>query len=135
MSALDAVTLVDIPTIRDDRGALSVVEAERDVPFPIRRVFFMHHMLAERGGHAHRDTAQVVLAAAGSLRLELTDGKRTISHTLADPSQGVYMPPMVFVRIRDISPDAICLVLADTHYDMSRSLRTYEAYLEAIAVS
>ncbi len=132
MSALDAVTLVDIPTIRDDRGALSVVEAERDVPFPIRRIFFMHHMLAERGGHAHRDTAQVVLAAAGSLRLELTDGTRTISHTLDDPSKGVYMPPMVFVRIRDISPDAVCLVLASTHYDMGRSLRTYEAFLEAL---
>lgn len=135
MSVLDAVALVDIPTVRDDRGALTVIEAGRDTPFPIRRVFFMHHMVAERGGHAHRDTAQVVLAAAGTLRLEFTDGKRTVSYILDDPSQGIYMPPMVFLRIRDISPDAVCLVLADTHYDMSRSLRTYEAYLEAVAVS
>lgn len=133
MSALDAVTLVAIPTIRDDRGALSVIEAGQDIPFPVRRIFYMHHMVAERGGHAHKDTQQVVIAASGSLELELTDGTRTVVHRLTDPSQGVYMPPMVFVRIRDISPDAVCLVLADTHYDMGRSLRTYEAFLEAVA--
>ena len=135
VSPLSRVRLLDIPTIGDERGALSVVEAGRTVPFPIRRVFYMHHMTAERGGHAHRDTDQCVVCVAGSLRLDLTDGRDTVSHRLDDPAKGLFVPAMVFLDIRDISADAVCLVLASTHYDMSRSIRSYEAFLEALGQS
>jgi len=133
VSVLDGVRLIDVPTLRDDRGALSVIEAGQCVPFAVKRVFYMHHMTAERGGHAHRDTEQCVLALAGSLRLDLTDGRRTLSVRLDDPARGLYMPPMVFVDIRDISPDAVCLVLAGPHYDMGRSIRSLAEYLDAAA--
>ncbi|MBI4806056.1 MAG: FdtA/QdtA family cupin domain-containing protein [Desulfovibrio sp.] len=129
MSPLSKVRLVDIPTISDSRGRLSVLEQGAGVPFEIRRVFFMHHMEADRGGHAHRDTEQVVLAAAGSFRITLTDAKSSLTYVLDDPSRGVYMPPMVYVTLTDFSPGAVCLVLASTIYDMSRSIRTYEDFL------
>lgn len=135
VSPLSRVRPLDIPTVGDDRGALSVVEAEQTVPFPIRRVFYMHHMTAERGGHAHRDTDQCVVCVAGSLRLELTDGKDVRSCRLDDPTRGLFIPAMVFLDIRDIVPGTVCLVLASTHYDMSRSIRSLDAYLaEAAAV-
>jgi dTDP-4-dehydrorhamnose 3,5-epimerase-like enzyme len=132
---LDAVRIIDVPTVRDDRGALSVIEAERCVPFAVRRVFYMHAMTAERGGHAHRDTEQFILCLAGSLRFDLTDGRIAVSHRLDDPTRGLYLPPMVFLDIRDISPDAVCLVLASTHYEGSRSLRSLAEYLEAVGAS
>jgi hypothetical protein len=129
MSPLREVRLVDIPTVADSRGRLTVLEKDAAVPFEIRRVFFMHHMEADRGGHAHRDTEQVVLAAAGSFRITLTDAQSSLSYVLDDPSKGVYMPPMVFVTLTDFSPGAVCLVLASTIYDISRSIRTYEDFL------
>lgn len=133
VSPLARVRVIDIPTVGDDRGALSVVEAGQTVPFPIRRVFYMHHMTAERGGHAHRDTDQVVVCVAGSLRLDLTDGRDRVSHRLDDPTRGLFVPAMVFLDIRDIAPGSVCLVLASTHYDMGRSIRSLDAYLDAVA--
>ena len=132
---LDVVRFIDVPTVRDDRGALTVVEAGRTIPFPVRRVFYMHHMTAERGGHAHRDTEQLVVCVAGALSLVLTDGRDTVAHRLDDPARGLYVPPMVFIDIRDISPGAVCLVLASTHYDMGRSIRSLADYREAVAGS
>ena len=76
---LGRARLVPIPTVGDDRGCLSVVEAGQTAPFPIRRVFYMHGMTAERGGHAHRDTDQLVVCVSGSLRLDLTDGRDRMS--------------------------------------------------------
>lgn len=128
-SPLALVRLVEVPTVSDSRGRLSVLEGGRSVPFEIRRVFFMHHMAAARGGHAHRDTSQVVIAAHGSFSITFTDGQDSVRHVLDDPSRGVYMPPMVFATLDDFSPGAVCLVLADTLYDMGRSIRTYEDYL------
>ena len=74
-----------------------------------------------------------MVCLAGSLRLDLTDGRDRMSVRLADPAQGLFIPAMVFLDIRDIAPEAVCLVLASTHYDMSRSIRSYEAFLEAVA--
>lgn len=130
---LGRVRPMAVPSVGDDRGWLSVVEAGQTVPFSIRRVFYMHGMTAERGGHAHRDTDQLVICVSGSLRLDLTDGRDRMSVRLADPAQGLFIPAMVFIDIRDIAPGAVCLVLASTHYDMSRSIRSYKAFLEAVA--
>lgn len=130
---LDAVRTIGVPTVCDARGALSVIEGGRHIPFPVARVFFMHHMTADRGGHAHRDTEQCILAVAGSLRLDLTDGRGHASHVLDDPARGLYLPPMIYLDIRDISPDAVCLVLASTPYDPAGVIRSLSAYLEAIA--
>lgn len=132
VSPLGRVRVIDIPTIGDDRGALSAIESGQTVPFAIRRVFYMHHMAAERGGHAHRDTDQCLVCVAGSLRLDLTDGTDVVSHRLDDPARGLFIPAMVFIDIRDIAPEAVCLVLASTHYDMGRSIRSYADYLAAV---
>lgn len=132
MSLLDKILWVDLPSVSDDRGVLTAVESGIDIPFEIRRVFYMHHITKARGGHAHRDTSQVLTAAAGSFTLELFDGTTTRTYTMDDPTKGIYMPPMVFVSHYDFSSDAVCLVFADTHYDMSMSIRSREEYLEEV---
>ena len=123
---------VDLPSNEDERGVLTSIESGLTVPFPIRRVFYMHHVVSARGGHAHRDTDQVVVAVAGSFEMEVSDGEASATYRLDDPTRGLYVPRMVFIDIRGMSTDTVCLVLASTHYDMARSIRSWEDYLQAV---
>ena len=129
---LDAVRWLAIPSHGDERGVLTAIEGGIDLPFAIARVYLMHHITADRGGHAHRDTHQLVIAAAGSCEMVLADGIATRSFWLDDPTRGLLLGPMLFIRMQNISPDARLVVLASTHYDKQRSLRSWEEYLEAI---
>ena len=131
-SVLDAVRWVELPSNVDERGVLTSIESGQDIPFEIKRIFYMHHIITDRGGHAHADTEQVVTAAAGRFKMDLSDGVDTRTYVLDDPTRGVYTPPMVFIELYDFSPGAVCLVLASTHYDIEKSIRSWEAYLEAI---
>jgi len=127
---------IDLPHAQyEDGGVLTAIEAERDIPFAIRRAFYMHATPPgiERGGHAHSDTRQILIPVAGELSVELSDGAETRTFRLSDPNRGLYMPPMTWVRLYDFSPGAVCLVLADTHYDRSKSLRTWNDFLRARA--
>lgn len=130
---LDSVRWIDLPHQTDARGVLTAIEAVKDVPFEIRRLFYMYGTPEgiERGGHAHRDTQQVVIAIAGRFTLELSDGQDSRSFALDSPTRGLYMPPMIFVRLFDFSPGAVCLVAADTHYERSKSIRTWEEFAAA----
>jgi hypothetical protein len=132
-SVLDAVRWINLPSNVDQRGVLTSVESRLDIPFEIKRIFYMHHIVTDRGGHAHKDTHQVIVAAAGTFKVDLSDGTSSQTHVFDDPTRGLYTPPMVFIHLYDFSPGAVCLVLASTHYDMSKSIRSWEAYLEAIA--
>ncbi len=129
---LNAVRWLAIPSHGDERGVLTAVEGDIDVPFPIARVYILHHISADRGGHAHRDTHQLVIAAAGCCDLVLADGVEERTYHLDDPTRGVLFGPMLYIRMQHISPDARLVVLASTHYDKRRSIRSWEEYLEAI---
>ena len=125
--------LIDLPSNKDDRGVLTSIEAINDIPIEIKRIFYMHHMSADRGGHSHIDTDQVVVLAHGAATLKLTcrDGS-SCDYRLDDPCKGLYLPRLTFVEICELTADAVCLVLANTFYDMSMSLRNmqdYKAYL------
>jgi len=131
-SALDAVRWIDLPSNADSRGVLTSIESGLDIPFEIKRIFYMHHIITDRGGHAHTDTDQVVIAAAGRFKMDLSDGTNTQTYALNDPTRGVYTPRMLFIELYDFSPGTICLVLASTYYDMSKSIRSWQDYLKAI---
>lgn len=132
MTGLEQVRWIELPSVRDQRGVLTAVEGGIDIPFAIKRIFYMHHIVADRGGHAHRDTDQVVVAMHGRFRMDLSDGQGRLSFTMDDPTRGVYVPRMVFIELLEHSPDAVGLVLASDHYDINRSLRSWRDYLEAI---
>ena len=125
-----AIREIVFSTIRDSRGCLTAIEAEnRDIPIEVKRIFYMHHVSDDRGGHAHIDTDQVIFAAAGSFRVRLTDGRETRVFLLDDCTRGIYVPRLTFTDLYDFTEDAVCMVLANTHYDIGRSLRSYDAYL------
>ncbi len=129
---LDQVQFISLPSVADSRGVLTAIEGARDIPFEIKRVFYMHHIVQDRGGHAHRDTDQVVVAAAGSFSLEVFDGEHTRSFDMNDPTRGLYIPRMIFISMTGFAPGSVCLVIANSYYDMSRSFRSKEAYLRFI---
>ncbi len=130
---LDEVRWIDLPSNRDDRGILTSIESGQDTPFPIARIFYMHHVISGRGGHAHLDTDQVVVAMAGEVEMELRDGVSSARYVMDDPTRGLYVPRMLFIDIHGMTPETVCLVLASTHYDITRSLRSWDAYRDALA--
>jgi hypothetical protein len=133
--SLSGVRWIPLPNVIDDRGVLTAIEGGKDVPFEIARIFYMHGTPAgvDRGGHAHRDTHQVAISIGGSFKMEVSDGTTTQVFELSDPNQGLYLQPMRWVRLYGFASNAVCLVLADTHYDRARSLRSWEAFLSALA--
>jgi len=129
---LDLVRWIDLPSHADDRGVLTAVEGGVDIPFRIERVYLVHHVTADRGGHAHRETSQVVTAVSGSCEMLLCDGVQTRSFLLDNPAHGLCLGPMLFIRMRNFAPGTVLMVMASTHYDKKKSIRSWEEYLEAI---
>src|SRR5512140_3437686 len=127
--ALRQVSWIPLPHVPDERGVLTSIESGLDVPFEIRRVFFMRDVRGERGGHAHRTTSQLIVPIAGTFTVEVSDGLATASYDMNDPHHGLYLPPMTWVRLNDFAPDAICLVLADTHYVDATYLRDWDEFV------
>ncbi|WP_244148819.1 sugar 3,4-ketoisomerase [Desulfonatronum thioautotrophicum] len=130
-SGIEAVKWLDFMDNTDERGRLTAVESGITVPFPIQRVFYVHQVQegGDRGGHAHRDTDQVLTALGGSLDLVISDARRHCRIRLKHPGKGLYLPRMTWVRMYDFSPGCVFLVFANTHYDRSRSIRTWDEYL------
>jgi dTDP-4-dehydrorhamnose 3,5-epimerase-like enzyme len=132
---LSNVQWIPVPHRTDDRGTLAVLE-RATVPFDLKRVFFMHRVPAgaERGGHAHPHTDQVVVSVAGSLRLALYDGADTSEYLVDDPHMALYVPRMIWTRLLDFSSGAVTMVLCNTAYvpaDVIRDIDAYRARLGA----
>lgn len=120
--------IIDLHTVRDSRGMLTSVEETLDIPIEIKRVFYMHHVVEDRGGHAHIDTDQVVIPVHGIFKVKLYDGSQTTEYVMDDCTKGLYIPRLTFTDLYAFSSDAVCLVLANTHYNMGKSLRCLEDY-------
>ncbi len=134
--SLDKIRILDFQDTIDDRGRLTAIEGNQHAPFSIERVFYVHQVKqgTARGGHAHKDTDQVLLAPNGVLKVDLCDGKRARTYLLDHPARGLYVPRMIWTRMYDFSLGAVLLVLASTKYDRGRSLRTWSDYLRALGL-
>ncbi len=126
---IDNSKIISLPSILDERGVLTVMESNREIPFEIKRIFYMHHIKKDRGGHAHMDTDQVVIAISGSFDIELFDGENRGSYHMDDPTKGLYIPRMIFMSLSDFSDHGVCMVIANNYYDITRSFRTMEDFI------
>ncbi|MHA8090228.1 sugar 3,4-ketoisomerase [Aquirufa antheringensis] len=127
---LNNVSIIDFKINRDPRGILVAIEGEQTIPFSIERIFYMTSVIEERGGHAHIDTDQVIIAIHGSFKIALSDGVHKQVFEMNDPEKGLFVPKLIFTELYEFSLDAVCLVLANTHYDIGMSLRTWDEYLK-----
>lgn len=121
--------IINLRTNSDPRGALTSIEEIQDIPIEIKRIFYMHQVVEDRGGHAHKDTDQVVIPISGSFKIKLYDGKDTEYFDMNDCTKALYIPRLTFTDLYDFTTDAVCLVLANTHYDMGMSLRSMDSYM------
>jgi len=136
MNSLDDIYWIDLPSFQDSRGSLTAIESAKDIPFPVKRIFYMYQTSANRGGHAHKESKQVAIAVFGAFTFRLSDAKDTRTFRLDNPSRGLYIPPMVFLDdIVQDTPDSVIIVLANTHYDDERYIRNYADYLAATTIT
>jgi hypothetical protein len=133
-ATLDACRTIELPRIESESGTLTPVHGGREVPFEIARVFFLYDVVAdaERGGHAHRLLEQVIVAAMGSFRVALDDGRERRTVELRQPHVGLYVPTMMWSQLVDFASGSICVVLASRHYDESEYIRDYAAYQRSV---
>ncbi|SFR06205.1 sugar 3,4-ketoisomerase [Poseidonocella sedimentorum] len=130
--SLAAVRWIDVPSHADGRGVLSAIEFGRDIPFEPRRMYYLHGITADRGGHAHRATTQIVIALNGAMTMTLRDGNERRRYRFDRRDRGLLIGPMLFIEMAEITADALILVLASSHYDSARSIRSWPAYLKEI---
>lgn len=128
---VNGVTLHQMRTVPDMRGSLSAGEFLRDIPFTPQRYFLVFDVpTAEtRGEHAHYQCHQFLIVVHGSVRVVADDGTHRQEFLLDHPSQGLYLPPMVWGIQYDYSPDAVLLVFASDYYDAADYIRDYEQFL------
>jgi dTDP-4-dehydrorhamnose 3,5-epimerase-like enzyme len=126
--------IIDLPKITDRRGNLTFIEANRHVPFPIRRVYYLYDVPAGamRGGHAHKKLQQFVIAASGSFTVVIDDGRKRKKFFLNRPHYGLYIPQMVWRELENFSSGSICVVLASEEYAASDYYRSYKRFRKAL---
>ncbi|MBQ7462577.1 MAG: FdtA/QdtA family cupin domain-containing protein [Bacteroidaceae bacterium] len=123
--------VVRLPKVSDERGALAFGEAERHIPFPIRRVFWTYNIKGGnmRGDHAHRTCEMVLFPIGGSFDIELDDGEMQEVLHMDDPSTGVFIPPLVWCRLMNFTRDAACISLASEEYRAEDYIHDYEEFI------
>lgn len=114
----------------DERGKLVVVEGNMDIPFEIKRVFYIYGSDNEvvRGQHANRESEFVLINVGGTSKVRIDNGHSEAVIELNKPMMGLYIPTMVWKDMYDFSEDSILLVLASTHYDGNEYIRNYDDY-------
>jgi len=134
MSRLDECRLMDLAKIERPQGNLSPLYGGIHVPFAIRRVYFLYDVPggAERGGHAHRELEQFIVAACGSFTVRLDDGHGRKQIALNRSYYGLYVPRLIWRELADFCTGAVCLVFASLHYDERDYIRDYDEFLTSV---
>ena len=123
------INLLSIPKIHDTRGNLSVIEGDT-IPFEIKRVYYLYDVPsgAERGGHAHIDQQELLVALSGSFEVVMQDGNNEKTVMLNRPDSGLLIPAGIWRELRNFSSGSVCLVIASDVFDESDYIREYSDF-------
>lgn len=132
------IRTIEFPEHGDERGTLVAIEANKDIPFEVKRVYYMYDTTegTRRGYHAHKELKQVLICVHGSCTIMLDDGTERVDVLLDKPNLGLYVDSVVWREMHSFSPDAVLMVLASEYYTEADYIRDYDAflnYLEEIA--
>ncbi|MEH8221894.1 FdtA/QdtA family cupin domain-containing protein [Aeromonas veronii] len=130
---MSLINLIDFPALGDERGALVALEANRQIPFDIKRVYYIYGTVqgVARGFHAHKALKQVAICLKGSCRFVLDDGNERVEVLLDNPAQGLLIESFMWREMYDFSEDCVLMVLADQLYDELDYIRDYAQFIEA----
>ena len=132
MSVIDKTKIIEIPKIVSEEGlgSLSVVE-KNIIPFSIKRVYYLYDVPsnAKRGGHAHKQLQQFLVAVSGSFDVVLDDGNVRKTFQLNRPYLGLYIPPGLWRELENFSSGAVCISMVSEVYDEADYIRDYSNFL------
>ena len=129
-ATVDDCHMIDIRRFSDNRGYLSVVEGGMDIPFEIKRIYYLYLVPeAARGAHAHKQLQQLMIATSGSVHVTLDDGENKKTFVLGKPWKGLLVVPGLWRTLDNFSGGAVCMVLASEKYDTSDYIRDYNEFL------
>ena len=134
MSIKDEYRILEFAEHGDERGNLVIAEGNQDIPFEIKRVFYMYGSDPDivRGQHANRESEFVLINVGGTSKVKVDNGFETDVIELNKPRMGLYILTMMWKDMYDFSEDSILLVLASTHYDGNEYIRDYDEFLKEV---
>ena len=124
--------IIDFPVIADSRGNLTFIEENKHIPFEIKRVYYLYDVPSgeTRGGHAHKNSEQIIIALSGSFRVILDDGTERKMFFLNRPHYGLYITKGIWRELEDFSSNSIALTLTSTLFDEEDYIREYNLFKE-----
>ncbi|MFZ4455563.1 MAG: sugar 3,4-ketoisomerase [Bacteroidales bacterium] len=130
-SSVSDCTIVELDKHHHEKGNITVVQNNEEVPFEVKRIYYLYDVPGgeTRGGHAHRELQQMIVAAGGSFDVVLDDGENKRTVTLNRPYQALLVVPGIWRELENFSSGSTLLVLASHHYDESDYIRTYDDFL------
>ena len=129
--------LINLTKIADPRGNLTIAEERKDIPFDIKRVYWIYDVPSgeNRGGHAHRQCSEFIVAVSGSFTVTLSNGTEQKTYLLNHPYQGLLVGTGIWRTLDDFSSGAVCLVLASELFAEDDYIRDFDQYLEYLRCS
>lgn len=133
--SIEKCNIIELPKILDPRGNLTFIEGGRHIPFDISRVYYLYDVPggAERGGHAHKELHQLIVAMSGSFDVIIYDGSERKRFHLNRSYQGLYLCPMIWREMDNFSSGSVCMVLASDFYIESDYYRDQKEFLRALS--
>jgi len=132
MNSVDDCKIIQLPKITDPRGNLTFLENMNQIPFEIKRVFYIYDVPTKesRGSHAHRNLKQFIICLSGSFDVLLDDGKSKKKIHLNRPWQGLFVPSMIWSSEANFDSNSVCLVLVSELYDPESYIRDYDLFIK-----
>ena len=131
-NAENIARIIDLPKILDRRGNLSIIEEMKNIPFEIKRSFWIYDVPGgeTRGGHAYKETQEFIVALSGSFDVVIDDGKIKQTFSLNRSYYGLYVPQMMWRQMANFSTNSLALVLTSTDYNKSDYIHDYQSFLK-----
>ena len=131
-STINDCSIIELDKHHHVKGNITVVENNQEVPFNIKRIYYLYDVPGgeTRGGHAHKELRQLIVAASGSFSVILKDGNSKKTIVLNRPYHGLLIVPGIWRELDDFSSGSVCLVLASENYDENDYLREYDQFVE-----
>ena len=125
-------TLIELPKFLDERGNLSFIEEDSQLPFGIKRVYWIYDVPGGeiRGGHAFKNTKELIVALSGSFDVVLNDGCKEYTFHLNRSYNAVYVPEMIWRQLENFSTNSVALVIASTEYEEEDYIRDFDKYVK-----
>ena len=132
MNTVNDVKMLEFPELGDDRGHLVVIEGSKNIPFDIKRIFYIYGSDPKviRGQHANRRSSFCLINVCGTSKVKAIDcsGEEKVFN-IDRPHIGVYLPPMIWKDMYDFSPDSVLLVLSNEYYDGNEYIRNFDDFI------